>query len=81
MSDTSKANSTVPAKGAFVITPSNDEFEVAVRMITVGTAGVLVFEDIFGLENTTAELPPGNYPVAAIKVLPATTAANLTGWF
>lgn len=81
MSDTSRTQSTVPASGAFAITPSNDEFEVAVRMITVGVAGVLVFEDASGTVNTTAELPPGNYPIVAIKVLPATTAANLTGWY
>lgn len=69
-----------PALRARVITPSNNELNPAVRMITVGTQGVLVFMDADGQTFTTGILPPGNYPVFAVRVLPATTAGNLTGW-
>ena len=81
MSDVSETNYTSPAKGATVITPSNNELPRAIRMLTVGTAGIVAFTGVDGVDYTTASLPPGNYPMAAIRILPATTAGTLTGWF
>lgn len=52
-----------------------------IRMVTIGVAGVLVFRDIYGEINTTGTLPVGNYPVAAVAIMPATTADQLTGWY
>ena len=81
MADTSKTNDTIPAMGAFAITPSNTELDRAVRMVTIGTAGILVFRGVDGVNYTTGTLPVGNYPVAAVAILPATTATGLTGWY
>ena len=52
-----------------------------IRMVTIGVAGVLVFRDIYGAINTTGTLPVGNYPVAAVAIMPETTAGQLTSWY
>lgn len=81
MADTSKTDSTTPAIGAAALTPSSTELARAIRMITIGTSGILVFRGVDGRDYTTGTLPAGSYPVAAIAILPATTAGQLTGWF
>lgn len=71
-----------PALGAFVITP-NDSADLAnpIRAITLNGAGKLVWQDSFGVAQTTADLPPGTYPMFARRILATgTTATGLTGW-
>ena len=80
--DKGRASLIGPATKAMVLVNDGSEINPGpVRMITVGVAGVLVFRDIYGEINTTNTLAPGNYPVAAVAIMAATTASQLTGWY
>lgn len=72
---------TGPAIGAQAITPSATELPEPIRMVTVGTSGVLVYtSSLDGVDYTTGILPVGSYPVFASHILAATTASDITGW-
>lgn len=78
-----KIESTHPAIGAFAITPSDGaDLTLAVRQITIGTAGgVIVWRGVDGVSQTTGPLPVGTYPIAAHRIMETgTTATGLTGW-
>jgi hypothetical protein len=71
------------AIGSFAITPSDGaDLAVAVRQITIGTAGgTLSWVGADGTTQNTGPLPVGTYPIAAHRIrATGTTATGLTGW-
>jgi hypothetical protein len=76
------ANINGPALGSFEITPHDDnDLPTRIRQITVGTRGTIAYLGWDGADHETAELPPGNYPVFASRILATgTNAEDLTGW-
>lgn len=72
----------LPAKGAFAITPHNTrDLPWDTRMITIGSPGAISFVSPEGTTNNTAILPAGSYPVIARRVRTSgTTASDITGW-
>lgn len=70
-------------QGSFVITPSDTvDLPVAIRQITIGTAGgTLRWQDSRGAVEDTGPLPVGTYLMAAHRIMATgTTATGLTGW-
>ena len=70
-------------KTCFAITPSDTvDLAVAVRQVTIGTAGgVIVWHNERGTVQTTGPLPVGTHLMAAHRILATgTTATGLTGW-
>lgn len=73
---------TGPALESFPITPSNDDdLPTHIRAITLNVGGTLSWVSAHGTTHTTAELPPGTYPLLASRIrATGTTATGLTGW-
>lgn len=70
-----------PAIGGFVVTPGATALSEPVRMVTIGSAGVIEFtSSVNGTNYTTATLPAGSYPMFASHILGGTTASDITGW-
>jgi anaerobic glycerol-3-phosphate dehydrogenase len=79
---TSSAGISGPANIGFAITPSNDFLQYRTRGVWVGTGGTLVYVDTVGNEVPLVNVPNGKeLPIRADKVLPATTASDIIGWY
>lgn len=73
-------NNINPATQAISVTPANTDLPFVTRLITIGVSGTIAF---LGVDNQTYEtgtLPIGSYPISAKRILPASTAGDITGW-
>lgn len=82
MANTAYLHPQGPATAAFKITPHNTtNLPKPIRVLTVGELGAVSYVGLDGVTYTTNPLPPGTYPMSAVRVrTTGTTAKQLTGW-
>jgi hypothetical protein len=74
---------TSPASGGFTITPLADtDLETITRALYVGTGGTLAVVLQWGQTVTLVNVPDGALlPIRVRRVLPASTATDLVGFY
>lgn len=71
------ADSTAPAHGAFVVTPSDATVIPVTRALYIGTTGNLACRMADGMTVTFNAVPVGILPIQVDQVLVASTASTI----